>query len=125
MIVVVGTGLAGLVAAVRLAEGRRARARARQGRRRDAPGPGDDRRARATPLNGSSGPREALAASRADHPYSLVGRDGVAAAIAWSERRRCRTSGGLDENLLLPTAVGALKPSALVPETMAAGDLRS
>jgi glycerol-3-phosphate dehydrogenase subunit B len=29
--------------------------------------------------------------------------------------------GSLDENLLLPTAVGALKPSALVPQTMAAG----
>jgi glycerol-3-phosphate dehydrogenase subunit B len=32
--------------------------------------------------------------------------------------------GGLGENRLLPTAVGALKPSAVVPESMAAGDLR-
>jgi glycerol-3-phosphate dehydrogenase subunit B len=33
--------------------------------------------------------------------------------------------GGVEENLLLPTAVGALKPSAAVPESMASGDLRS
>ena len=32
-----------------------------------------------------------------------------------------RTSVGLERNVLLPTAVGALRPSALVPETMAAG----
>ena len=31
-------------------------------------------------------------------------------------------AGSLERNLLLPTAVGALKPSALVPETFAAGD---
>jgi glycerol-3-phosphate dehydrogenase subunit B len=33
--------------------------------------------------------------------------------------------GGLDRNYLLPTAIGALRPSALVPETMAAGDAPS
>jgi len=33
--------------------------------------------------------------------------------------------GSVEENFLLPTAVGAVKPSALVPETMAAGDLRA
>ena len=33
--------------------------------------------------------------------------------------------GSLDRNHLLPTAVGALRPSALVPETMAAGDAAS
>ena len=33
-----------------------------------------------------------------------------------------RYLGDLDHNHLLPTAVGALRPSALVPETMAAGD---
>jgi glycerol-3-phosphate dehydrogenase subunit B len=31
-------------------------------------------------------------------------------------------AGGLERNQLLPTAVGALRPSALVPETMAAGE---
>jgi glycerol-3-phosphate dehydrogenase subunit B len=33
--------------------------------------------------------------------------------------------GGIEENLLLPTAVGAARPSAVVPETMARGDLRA
>ena len=33
-----------------------------------------------------------------------------------------RYVGDLERNILLPTAVGALRPSALVPETMAAGD---
>jgi glycerol-3-phosphate dehydrogenase subunit B len=53
-----------------------------------------------------------------------VGRDGVAAALEWF-KERLPYVGGLDENMLLPTAVGALKPSAAVPESMAAGDLRS
>ena len=56
-------------------------------------------------------------------------------APRWSPRRclvhRTRAAGplpgygyvgGLERNLLLPTALGALRPSALVPETMAAGD---
>ena len=34
-------------------------------------------------------------------------------------------TGSLDENHLLPTAIGVPKPSALVPITMAAGDLRA
>ena len=33
-------------------------------------------------------------------------------------------TGSLDENLLLPTAIGVPRPSAVVPETMAGGDLR-
>jgi glycerol-3-phosphate dehydrogenase subunit B len=33
--------------------------------------------------------------------------------------------GRLEENFLLPTAVGVAKPTALVPQTMAAGDLRA
>jgi glycerol-3-phosphate dehydrogenase subunit B len=32
--------------------------------------------------------------------------------------------GGLEENFLVPTAIGAAKPTALLPEAMAAGDLR-
>jgi len=34
-------------------------------------------------------------------------------------------TGSVERNLLLPTAVGVAKPSAVVPETMAAGDLGS
>jgi glycerol-3-phosphate dehydrogenase subunit B len=80
-------------------------------------------------------PREALGLlvnERPDHPYAFVGAEGVAAAVDWF--RACFADGPLrpyayagtvEENLLLPTAVGALRPSAVVPETMAAGDLRA
>jgi glycerol-3-phosphate dehydrogenase subunit B len=33
--------------------------------------------------------------------------------------------GGIEENLLLPSALGVPRPTAVVPETMAAGDLRA
>ncbi len=119
MIVVVGTGLAGLVAAVRLAEGGERVLVLAKGVGAthlspvtiDVLGYAPERVER---------PGEALAGLPADHPYSLVGRDGVAAAIAWWSESMPYV-GGLDENLRLPTAVGALKPSALIPETMAAG----
>jgi glycerol-3-phosphate dehydrogenase subunit B len=68
-------------------------------------------------------PGEALTRLGDDHPYALVGRDGIAAAVEWF-KERLPYVGGLEENMLLPTAVGALKPSAVVPESMAAGDLR-
>jgi glycerol-3-phosphate dehydrogenase subunit B len=122
-VVVVGVGLAGLTAAVRLAEGG-ARVLVL------AKGVGATHLSPCTidVLGYVDGerverPGDALERLPDDHPYSLVGRDAVAAAIAWFCERLPYT-GGLDENLLLPTAVGALKPSAAVPESMAAGDLR-
>ena len=71
-------------------------------------------------------PGDALGELGEDHPYAAVGRDGVAAAIDWFKHAVEESypyTGDLERNLLLPTAVGALKPSAVVPETMAAGDL--
>jgi glycerol-3-phosphate dehydrogenase subunit B len=119
VIVVVGAGLAGLVAAVRLAEGG-ARvlvlAKGVGGTHLspctiDVLGYAPDR---------VSNPLASLDRLGADHPYSLVGRDAIVSAVAWW-RESMPYVGSLEENLLLPTAVGALKPSALVPETMAAG----
>jgi glycerol-3-phosphate dehydrogenase subunit B len=123
--VVIGIGLAGLTAAVRLAEGGARVLVLAKGVGATHLGPctidvlgyapnADDIVAR---------PGEALGRLPDDHPYSLVGRDGVAAAIDWF-KERLPYVGGLEENLLLPTAVGALKPSAVVPDSMAAGDLR-
>jgi glycerol-3-phosphate dehydrogenase subunit B len=129
-VVVVGTGLAGLTAAVRLAEsGARVLVVAK--------GIG------ATHLSGgtidvlgySNGrvehPREALGSVPDTHPYALVGADGVAAAVEWFKERVANGSlapyayvGGIEENLLLPSAVGVPRPTAVVPTTMAAGDLR-
>jgi glycerol-3-phosphate dehydrogenase subunit B len=70
-------------------------------------------------------PREALARLGEGHPYSLIGADAVAAAIDWFKGHVPGYTGGLEENLLLPTAVGALRPTAVVPESMVAGDLRA
>jgi glycerol-3-phosphate dehydrogenase subunit B len=118
-VIVVGGGLSGLVAATRLAEaGTRVLVLAKGvGATHLSPvtidvlGYAPERVER---------PGEALAQLGEDHPYSLIGRDAVAAAIAWWSEAMPYV-GSLEQNLLLPTAVGALKPSALVPETMAAG----
>jgi glycerol-3-phosphate dehydrogenase subunit B len=132
-VVVVGTGLAGLTAAVRLSEaGARVLVLAKgvgathlSAGTIDVLGYAPERVER---------PGEALAtlvAAQPGHPYGHVGADGVAAAIGWFKDRIANGSlapygytGGIDENMLLPTAVGVPRPSAVVPETMAAGDLR-
>jgi glycerol-3-phosphate dehydrogenase subunit B len=132
-VVVVGAGLAGLTAAVRLAEeGARVLVVARgiggthlSACTIDVLGYAPDRVER---------PGEALAAlvrEQPEHPYRLVGAAGVEAAITWFKERVAMGSlspyaytGGLEENLLLPTALGVPRPSAVVPQTMAAGDLR-
>jgi glycerol-3-phosphate dehydrogenase subunit B len=76
-------------------------------------------------------PGEALGRLGDGHPYGLVGADAVAASVEWFKALVADGSlspyayrGGLDENLLLPTALGVPRPSAVVPETMAGGDLR-
>jgi glycerol-3-phosphate dehydrogenase subunit B len=133
-VVVVGAGVAGLTAAVRLAE-RGARVLV------VAKGIGSTHLSPVTvdvlgyDPERVERPLEAVARlveTRPDHPYRLVGAAGISAAVEWF--RRCFEQGPLepyayvgsaDENLLLPTAVGALRPSALVPETMVAGDTRA
>ena len=69
----------------------------------------------------------ALIADHPDHPYARAGldalRDGVALLMEWLEEAGFRWQGSLDQNLLLPTAIGTPKPSCLYPQSMAAGDL--
>jgi glycerol-3-phosphate dehydrogenase subunit B len=128
-VIVVGAGVAGLTAAVRLAEsGARVLVLAK--------GVGSTHLAPATiDVWRGERPLEALGdfcAAQPDHPYAVIGTDGLAAAAAWLADRVAAGplapyayTGSVEENLLLPTAVGAAKPSALVPETMASGDLRA
>jgi glycerol-3-phosphate dehydrogenase subunit B len=73
----------------------------------------------------------ALAGRDPAHPYALLGADAVADAARWLSSRLAdgplapyRYVGSPEENMLLATAIGVPRPSALVPETMAAGDLR-
>jgi glycerol-3-phosphate dehydrogenase subunit B len=74
----------------------------------------------------------ALAAERPDHPYALLGAAAVTSACDWflataglGPLPGYGYVGQLERNQLLPTAVGALKPTALVPGTFAAGDSES
>ena len=129
--VVIGAGTAGLVAGARLAHGGARVCVLAKGvgsthlapATIDVLGYAPDRVAAAGPA------LERFAASRPDHPYVLLGVDAVAEAVRWfgstvesGPLPGYRYIGDLERNLLLPTAVGALRPSALVPETMAAGD---
>ena len=133
-VLVIGAGLAGLSAAARLAESGAKVMLIAKGVGATHLGPGtidvlgyaggDDRAVER--------PGEALGGLDGDHPYArLGGADAVARSVDWFKRQfeagplpDYRYQGSLDENVVLPTTVGAPKPSALVPETMAAGDLR-
>ncbi|MET0512275.1 MAG: glycerol-3-phosphate dehydrogenase subunit GlpB [Thermoleophilaceae bacterium] len=132
-VIVVGTGLAGLTAAVRLAEeGARVLVLAKgvgathlSAGTIDILGYAPERVERPAEAVG------ALADARPGHPYALVGADGVAAAVDWFKARIVAGplapyayTGSVEDNLLLPTAVGVVRPSAVVPETMSGGDLR-
>jgi glycerol-3-phosphate dehydrogenase subunit B len=78
-------------------------------------------------------PAQALPAfveAHPDHPYALLGIDAIGPALDWFAEHIAAGPqpgysyvGGLERNLLLPTAVGVARPSALVPETMARGAL--
>jgi glycerol-3-phosphate dehydrogenase subunit B len=131
-VVVIGAGLAGLTAATRLAEGgAKVMVLAKGvGATHLAPGTIDvlgytdagDRVER---------PGEALGDLDYGHPYARLGADAVAASVEWFKAQFAGGPlgaygyrGDLAENVLLPTTVGAAKPSAVVPDTMAAGDLR-
>jgi glycerol-3-phosphate dehydrogenase subunit B len=124
-VLVVGAGLSGLACALRLAEG-------------GAPvtviaaGAGSLQLGGATidVLGYAPGlvprPLEALAGLPGGHPYRLLGRERVAAAVGWLGERLpgIALRGGGDENLLLATALGAVRPTAAAPAAIAAGDLR-
>jgi glycerol-3-phosphate dehydrogenase subunit B len=129
-VIVVGTGVAGLCAALRLAEsGARVLVLAKgvgathlSGGTIDVLGYAPERVER---------PADALAGLPPEHPYALIGADAVGAALEWFKQRIASGSlapysytGAIEENLLLPTALGAARPTAVVPVTMAAGDLR-
>jgi glycerol-3-phosphate dehydrogenase subunit B len=128
-VVVIGAGLSGLTAALRLAEGGLRTALVAQGVGATHLSPATiDVLGYAPELVES--PAQALpafAADHADHPYARVSVDKVAASIDWLRELAPELGyvGSLDENFLVPTAVGAPKPTAVVPGAMAAGDLRA
>jgi glycerol-3-phosphate dehydrogenase subunit B len=70
-----------------------------------------------------------LVAKDPDHPYAKVGIDaikkGVRAFIDVAGKGGVEYVGDISQNILIPTAVGTVKPTCLVSSTMAGGDLRS
>ncbi len=126
--VVVGAGLAGLTAAIRLAKSGRSVAHLSAGvgglqlsqGTIDLLGYCPERVMR--PLDAI----EALAAANHLHPYHHLRADGVRHAAEWFAAILGPTwlTGSTEVNAHMPTAVGALRPTALMPPSMAAGDLR-
>jgi glycerol-3-phosphate dehydrogenase subunit B len=129
--VVIGAGTAGLVAGARLAEGgARVCVLAKGvGSTHLAPGTIDVLGYDPDRVVSPNGVMGEFIAGHPDHPYAALGTDAVGEAVRWFSERVAsgplsgyRYVGDLDRNYLLPTAVGALRPSAVIPETMAAGD---
>jgi glycerol-3-phosphate dehydrogenase subunit B len=130
-VVVIGAGTAGLVAATRLAEsGADVCVVAKGvGSTHLAPGTIDVLGYAPQRVDSPAEGIAALTAQRPDHPYALIGPSAVVEAVDWFIATVARGTlpgynyvGSLERNLLLPTAIGALKPSALAPESFAAGD---
>ncbi len=128
---VIGAGTAGLTAAARLAEaGARVCVLAKGvGSTHLAPGTIDVLGYAPDPVAEPLHALPAFVAERPEHPYARVGVEAVDEALRWFTARAgtgplpgYRYTGSLERNLRLPSAVGALRPSALVPETMASGD---
>jgi glycerol-3-phosphate dehydrogenase subunit B len=130
-VVVIGAGTAGLVAGTRLAQaGADVCVIAKGvGSTHLAPGTIDVLGYSPERVDSPAAAIGELITTRPDHPYALIGPAAVSEAADWWIATAARGAlpgyhyvGSLQRNLLLPTAVGALKPSALVPETFAAGD---
>src|SRR5207237_7387239 len=126
--VVIGAGLAGLTAALRLAEaGQRVAVLAKGvGATHLAPATIDVLGYADGPVDSPAQALPEFAATNPEHPYRQLSIELLRASLDWFKARLgdhgYRDS--LDENFFVPTAVGVAKPTSLLPETMAAGDLR-
>ncbi len=129
--VVIGGGTAGLTAGTRLAQAGAKVAVLAKGHGSTHLSPGTIDVLGYTPARVTS-PRDSVArliSERPDHPYALTGADAIAESLAWFADCAAHGPlpgygyvGSLDRNLLLPTAMGVLRPSAMIPSTMAAGE---
>ncbi|HEX2235673.1 MAG TPA: anaerobic glycerol-3-phosphate dehydrogenase subunit B, partial [Actinomycetota bacterium] len=128
-VVVLGAGLAGLTCALRLAdEGARvAIAATGVGAVQLAGGTVDVLGYAPEPVACPATALPGFAAAHPDHPYARMDVATIAAALDWYRKRVGELAyvGSLEENLLLPTAVGVAKPTALAPRSMIAGDVRA
>ena len=129
-VLVVGVGLAGLTAGLRLAQaGRRVLLIAKGlggthlgGGTIDVLGYAPER------VEQPWAALPSFLAAHPAHPYARAGLPALQAAADWFLRTTDELgypyTGSLTDNFLLPTAMGTAKPAALAPSSMAAGDLR-
>jgi glycerol-3-phosphate dehydrogenase subunit B len=126
--VVIGAGLAGLTTALRLAEaGQRVAVLAKGvGATHLAPPTIDVLGYVDGPIDSPAQALPEFVSANPQHPYGQLSTELLRASLDWFKARLGDQGyrGSLDENVVVPTAVGAAKPTALLPETMAAGDLR-
>jgi glycerol-3-phosphate dehydrogenase subunit B len=126
--VVIGAGLAGLTTALRLTEaGQRVAVLAKGvGATHLAPPTIDVLGYTNGPIDSPAVALPEFAAANPQHPYRQLSIELLRGSLDWFKTRLSDQGyrGGLEENFFVPTAVGAAKPTALLPETMAAGDLR-
>lgn len=123
-VVVIGAGTSGLTSAIRLAE---------RGARVLVLASGEGALPLATGQVDLLGyapelvddPLERMAAMDETHPYRRVGEAEVHGSLRWFLETAAPLGygGSPHRNRLQPTAVGGLRPTCLVPESMAAGDL--
>jgi glycerol-3-phosphate dehydrogenase subunit B len=129
-VIVAGAGTAGLVAAVRAAQaGRRVLVLAKgAGATHLAPLTVDVLGYTPDLVDSPAKELPGFLAANPDHPYARTGEAAIGEALAWfaavMEAGGYPYTGGLERNALLPSAIGSARPSALVPVTMAGGDLR-
>ncbi len=80
------------------------------------------------PVESPAAALERLIQDEPEHPYAIAGMERISAALE-AFKEMCAAQGyplhgSLEQNWLLPTAAGAMRPTCLAPETMIAGDLR-
>jgi glycerol-3-phosphate dehydrogenase subunit B len=128
-VVVIGAGLAGLTAAIRLAQAGQpvTLLSAGLGGLPLSPGTIDVLGYAPERVTDPFAAVDALAARDERHPYARLGATTVRDAIRWFAELvgGDLATGNGATNLQLPTAVGAIRPTALAPASMTAGDLRA
>ncbi|HSQ25818.1 MAG TPA: glycerol-3-phosphate dehydrogenase subunit GlpB, partial [Anaerolineales bacterium] len=81
------------------------------------------------PLNSPKEGLSSLIASNPAHPYALLSIEQIDSALTQFQSILAQAGypmeGSLDQNWLLPTALGAIRPTCLAPKTMIAGDVRT
>ncbi|MGH2736032.1 MAG: glycerol-3-phosphate dehydrogenase subunit GlpB [Actinomycetota bacterium] len=124
--VIVGAGMAGLSATLRLAQaGRRVLCVAKGlGALNLSPATIDVLGYAPGPVTRPDEALQGFIEDSSDHPYARIGVQSIHDSLDWFKRAlpAPRYVGDLSRNFLLPTAVGAAKPSAMLPQTMASGD---